>query len=142
MNELLLLSIKTKHANKIFNGTKVYEFRKKSICSKNINKKVFIYSSEKDKKIIGYIIIDKILEGNIDYILKETNNVDNESLKEYFSISNTCYALHIKKYKKLLKEISLEEIRKFDEHFNVPQFYRYIKKDDYLYKILNKDNIN
>ena len=82
MNELLLLSIKTKHANKIFNGTKVYEFRKKSIGSKNINKKVFIYSSEKDKKIIGYIIIDKILEGNIDYILKETNNVDNESLKE------------------------------------------------------------
>ena len=48
------------------------------------NNKVFIYSSEKDKKIIGYIIIDKILEGKIDYILKKTNNVDNESLKKYF----------------------------------------------------------
>lgn len=43
----------------------MYEFRKKSIGFKNINKKVFIYSSEKDKKIIGYIIIDKILEENI-----------------------------------------------------------------------------
>lgn len=29
MNELLLLSIKTKYANKIFNGTKVYKYRKK-----------------------------------------------------------------------------------------------------------------
>lgn len=110
----------------------------KSIGFININKKVFIYSSEKDKKIIGYIIIDKILEGNI----KKTNNVDNESLKKYFSNSHICYAFHIKKYKKLLNEISLEEIRKFDEHFNVPQFYRYIKKDEYLYKILHNNNIN
>ena len=97
---------------------------------------------ERKVQVLKILIIDKILEGNIDYILKKTNNVDNESLKKYFSNSHICYAFHIKKYKKLLNEISLEEIRKFDEHFNVPQFYRYIKKDEYLYKILNNNNIN
>ena len=41
MDDLLLISIKTKYANQIFNGTKKYEFRRKSIGEKNINKKNF-----------------------------------------------------------------------------------------------------
>ena len=59
-NELLLMSIKTKYAAQIFDGTKEYEFRKKSIGEKNCYKKIYIYSSEKEKAIIGYIIVDKI----------------------------------------------------------------------------------
>ena len=31
MEQLMLISIKTKYANQIFNGTKLYEYRRKSI---------------------------------------------------------------------------------------------------------------
>ena len=68
MNKLLI-SIKTKYADKIFNGTKIYEFRRKSIGEKNINKKIYVYSSEKDRSIIGYITFDKVLKGDLEYDL-------------------------------------------------------------------------
>ena len=64
MEQLILISIKTKYANQIFNGTKLYEYRRKSIGEKNCNKKIFVYSSEEEKAIVGYIIVDKILELN------------------------------------------------------------------------------
>lgn len=139
MEETLLLSIKTKYANKIFNGTKKYEYRRKSIGTKNINKKIFIYSSEEDRAIIGYIIVDKILEGNIDYILNTTNCSDD--ISSYFDGCDKCYALHILKFKRLERPIYLKEIKDKNEKFIVPQFYRYIKKDEYIYNRLKEMNV-
>ena len=43
MQEYILMSIKTKYANQIFEGSKLYEYRRKSIGSKNIGKIIFIY---------------------------------------------------------------------------------------------------
>ena len=62
MEDFVLLSIKTKYTNQIFAGTKIYEYRRKSIGAKNCNKKIFIYSSEEERAIVGYIIVDEILE--------------------------------------------------------------------------------
>ena len=77
MEQNLLISIKTQYANQIFNGSKKFEFRRRSIGDKNCNKKIFVYSSEKDKSIIGYIIVDKILKGDLKYILEVTNYTNN-----------------------------------------------------------------
>lgn len=137
MNKLLI-SIKTKYADKIFNGTKIYEFRRKSIGEKNINKKIYVYSSEKDRSIIGYITFDKILKGNLEYILDVTDYKNDNDIKEYFKDCNECYALHISKTHKFSEPIKLETIRKIDSNFVIPQFYRYLKKDEPIYKELEK----
>ena len=42
MKDYLLMSIKTKHANKIFSGIKTYEYRTKSIGESNLNKICYI----------------------------------------------------------------------------------------------------
>lgn len=138
MNELVLISIKTKFANQIFNKTKKYEYRRKSIGVKNCNKKIFVYSSGKEKAIVGYIIIDKIIEGNIEYILKETQCKDNEEISKYFNGCNKCYALKIFNAVRFTSPIYLNEIKKVESTFVVPQFYRYIKKNEYIYKELIK----
>lgn len=134
--DCLLISIKTKYADKIFEGTKVFEFRRKSIGEKNINKKIYVYSSEKDKSIIGYIIIDNILKGDLKYILNSTGYKDNDDIKNYFKNCDVCYALHISKTYKFLEPIKLENIRKIDPDFVIPQFYRYLKKEEAIYKEL------
>ena len=136
MSDLLLMSIKTKYAREIFNATKKYEFRKRSIGNNNINKKIFIYSSGVDKAIIGYIIVDYILNGDLDYILNKTNN--NSDIKNYFKDINNCYALHIKKSYRLDNPITLNELRKIDKNVVVPQYFRYVKENEPLY-ILLKD---
>ena len=138
MNNLILMSIKTKFAREIFNGNKVFEFRKSSIKDKNLNKKIFIYSSGVDKSIIGYIIVDYILEGNLNYILTRTNNKNNKDIINYFKNSKNCYALHIKENYKFNTPITLNELRQIDNKIVIPQYYRYIKEDEPLYKEIIK----
>lgn len=134
------MSIKTKYANQIFKGTKKYEYRRRSIKEGNLNKKIFIYSSEIDKKIVGYIIVDEILEGTSEYILKRTNNEGNIDIINYFKDCENCYALKIKEAVLLQKAISLKELKEKDSNFTVPQYYRYIKETEPLYKILKEEN--
>ena len=126
--DFLLMSIKTKFAEQIFNGTKKYEFRKKTIGEENIGKIVFIYSAQNDKKIIGYIIFSEIIEGNLEKMLKLTNDIT--SIKEYFKDSKTCYALKINKYIRFKNPITPNE--------TMPQFFKYISKKNKIYNILMK----
>jgi len=140
MEKLILMSIKTKYANQIFNGTKIYEYRRKSISKENLNKKKFIYSSEVDKKIVGYITIGEILEGTSNYILEKTSNQDNVDIMNYFKDCDKCYALKISSVIKFENPISLADIRKEDEKFAIPQYYRYIKETEPLYQILKEYN--
>ncbi len=142
MDDLLLMSIKTKYANQIFNGTKKFEFRRKSIGDKNCNKKIYIYSSEEDKSIIGYIIVDKILKGDLDFILKVTDYNDNQDIIDYFDGCEECFALHISNYYKFLKPLKLKDIKTSYEGFVIPQFYRYIKNQEPIYEELESRKID
>ena len=135
-NELLLMSIKTKYASRIFAGTKEYEFRRKSIGEKNCYKKIYIYSSEEEKAIVGYIIVDKILNGNLKKIQALTNSFNNKGMDNYFNGCEECYALHISEYYKFIKPIKLADIKSKYEKFVVPQFYRYIKEEEPIYDLL------
>ena len=136
MQEYILMSIKTKYANQIFEGAKLYEYRRKSIGSKNIGKIIFIYSSEYARQIIGYITIDSIIAGNLDYVLDYTNNKDNLDIIKYFNNASRCYALKIDKIYKFNNPITLEEIKKLDNKFVIPQYYRYLKEAEVMYNIL------
>lgn len=133
---MLLMSIKTKYANEIFSGKKKYEFRRKSIGDKNCNKKIYIYSSENEKAIVGYIVVDRILKGDLDYILNETNYFDNKDIVDYFIGSKECFALHINNYYRFKNPIQLDEIRSVDNKFVIPQFYRYISEKEPLSGLL------
>lgn len=141
MNELLLMSIKTKYANQIFDGTKKFEFRRKSIGEKNCNKKIYVYSSELDKSIVGYIVIDEILCGNIADILRITNHINSQDIIDYYAGCDKCYALHIKETKKFLKPIKLESIKEKYKTFAIPQFYRYINVKEPIYEELESRNM-
>lgn len=138
--DILLMSIKTKYANEIFAGTKKFEFRRKSIGDKNCYKKIYIYSSEEDKAIIGYIMVDKILKGDLKYILKKTNHTNNQDIIKYFENCSKCHALHIKEYHRLSSPIKLEEIKN-KYKIIVPQFYRYVKPEESIYKELESRNV-
>ena len=135
-NELLLMSIKTKYANQIFAGTKKYEFRRKSIGEKNCHKKIYIYSSEEEKTIVGYIVVDKILNGDLEKIQALTNSFNNKDMENYFNGCEDCYALQISEHHKFIKPIKLEDIKRQYNKFVVPQFYRYIKEEEPIYDLL------
>ncbi len=134
MDNLLLMSIHTKYANDIFNGKKKYEYRKSTIGDNNLNKKIYVYSSGIDKAIIGYIIVDKVLCGDVKYIIEKTNPKDN--ISDYYRGALKAYALHIKLYCKFKNPITLSYLRKIDKNISLPQYYKYIKANSKLYSIL------
>ena len=68
----VLLSIKPEFAEKIFNGTKKYEFRKNIFKNKSVDK-VVVYASSPVQCVIGEFEIETILNDDIDRICEQTH---------------------------------------------------------------------
>lgn len=105
----VLLSIKPEFAEKIFNGTKGYEFRK-SIFKRDDVQKIVVYASSPVKKVIGEFSIDKILSDTVDGIWRETHHqsgITKKFYQSYYENRSTAYAIKIgntvryKKYRDL-----------------------------------------
>ena len=78
----VLMSIKPKFVEEIFSETKTFELRKK-IFKSSINA-IVIYSSSPKKKVVGEIIIDKIISSTPKLLWKSYKNNLGISEKEYF----------------------------------------------------------
>lgn len=99
----VLLSIKPEFANKIFNGTKKYEFRK-SIFKEDI-KIIVVYVSYPVQEIVGEFEIENILTGKVNKIwnmTKKFSGITKQYYDEYFENKDEANAIcigRIKKYK-------------------------------------------
>jgi predicted transcriptional regulator len=130
----ILLSIKPKYADKIVEGKKRYEFRKTKLDKTRVNY-AYIYSTSPVKKIIGKIIIDDILEGNpkeIWDLCSKYSGISEDEYYKYFSDSKKAYALSIKHFEPLKKEI--DPYIELD-NFIPPQSFYYINEKN----LFNKD---
>ena len=119
----VLMSIKPKFVEEIFSETKTFELRKK-IFKSSINA-IVIYSSSPKKKVVGEIIIDRIISSTPNHLWESHKNNLGISEKEYFKYyknSKVAYAIKIKKVIKYKKELELKDfgIEK------APQSYQYI----------------
>src|SRR5690348_18425214 len=97
----VILSIKPQFADKIFEGTKKYEFRR-SIFKNPKVKKVVVYASSPVQKIIGEFEIEDILVHDLETLWKKTKTcagISEDYFFEYFSDKEHGYAIKIKKTK-------------------------------------------
>lgn len=93
----VLLSIKPEFADKIFDGTKKYEYRK-SIFRRTDIKKIIVYASSPVKKVIGEFTIEDILSDEVDVIWEETaifSGISKRFYYTYFENRNKAYAIKI-----------------------------------------------
>ena len=120
----IIMSIKTEYADKIFDGIKLYELRKKPL-KENVDT-IIVYSSGKVKKVIGEFKIEKIIKDSPDNIWNlgdDVLGIDKKSFYNYFKHSEYAYAIKVKdviKYN-LPKDLSDFGIKK------APQSFCYIK---------------
>jgi predicted transcriptional regulator len=105
----ILLSIKPEYANKIFDGTKKYEFRKSIFKNTNV-KTVIVYASSPMQKVIGEFTIDEILEETTEKLWDKTHKhsgITKEFFDEYFVNKEIGYAIKIKETKRYSKPMDL-----------------------------------
>lgn len=122
-NRSVILSIRPKFADKIFEKTKKYEYRK-VIFSTNI-KKVYVYASSPVCKIIGYFIIDEIVQGSPSIVWRKTSKdsgITREYFDDYFEGHDTAFAIKIKSVKQFKTPINPKKIIK---NFRPPQNFMY-----------------
>ncbi len=112
----VLLSIKPDFVEKIFNGTKKYEFRRTLFKREGV-KIVIIYASSPVKRVVGEFQIEEILSDEIERIwekTKEHSGISKDYFKAYFKDKNTANAIQIGSIIKYREE-------KFLSDYNVQQ---------------------
>lgn len=98
----VVLSIKPEFANKIFDGSKKYEFRK-AIFKNDKIKTVIVYASSPVQQVIGEFEIEKIILHDIDtlwYMTQHYSGISEDYFYQYFADKELGYAIKIKKTKK------------------------------------------
>ncbi|HOZ51693.1 MAG TPA: hypothetical protein PLU17_07550 [Chitinophagaceae bacterium] len=123
----VVLSIKPEFANKIFDGTKLFEFRKR-IFNESI-KSVLVYSSSPVQKVIGEFQIGEIIKHDLETLwdlTKEYSGISEDYFYEYFADKEHGYAIQIKKKTKFRIPKCLRE----DYNLTPPQSFAYWTKPE------------
>jgi len=129
----VILSIKPEFAEKIFNGSKKYEFRR-SIFKDPTVKKIIVYASAPISKIVGEFEIDKILRSELNTLwskTKEHSGISEEYYLKYFEGKKEGYALKIKNTHKYVDYFSIKD----DFGLFPPQSFAYLKESKYIQQI-------
>lgn len=119
----VVLSIKPQFANKIFDGTKKFEFRKAIFKNKNVTS-VLVYASSPVQKVIGEFEIEKIFNLDLKELwdkTKEYSGITEDYFYEYFENRNQGFAIQIKNKKKFEEPKCL----KADYNLTPPQSFAY-----------------
>ena len=98
----VVLSIKPEFANKIFDGTKKFEFRK-AIFKNDKIKTVIVYSSSPVQQVIGEFEIERIINHDIDTLwglTHQESGITEDYFYKYFEDRLQGFAIQIKKVKK------------------------------------------
>lgn len=120
----VLLSIKPEFAERIFNGTKRFEYRRAIFKDKNI-KTVVVYASSPVQKVIGEFEIQAILQDDLDTLWKKTRKhagIEEDFFYKYFVNKNQGFAIEIKNTKRYRKSLCLKE----DLNLTPPQSFLYL----------------
>lgn len=122
----VLLSIKPEHAAKIFNGSKVFEYRRR-FTSKEVDF-AYIYASSPTQRVIGSIEISRVIKMKPTELWETTKDKSGLTEMQFFNYFYNCdiaYALEIKKAK------LFEFPSKLSEYFleRPPQSYQFLYND-------------
>lgn len=119
----VVLSIKPEFANKIFDGTKQFEFRKTIFKNKDV-KTVLVYSSSPVQKVIGEFQIEQIIKQDIKSLwehTKEFSGISEQFFYKYFADKEYGFAIQIKEKTRFKIPKCLKE----DYNLSPPQSFAY-----------------
>ena len=120
----IMLSIKPEYVEKIFDGLKIYEYRRK--CPNHPISQIVIYETAPVSKVVGTVDVDEML-GTAPHVLydmtKKWAGISEDDYNDYFKGSNVAYAYSLNHPVIFSRPASIEEygLR------GVPQSYVYLE---------------
>ena len=120
----VLLSIKPEFANKIFDGSKLYEFRRSVFKNKDVTK-IIVYASAPISRVIGEFEIEHVIKKKLGELwndTKEHSGITEDFYLSYFQGKEEGFAIKVKKPKRYKKDFCIKE--KYGK--SAPQSFLYI----------------
>lgn len=123
----VIFSIKPKYADRIMEGVKTVELRRRFANEAPIGARAFIYSSGPTKAMLGYATIADVRRLRVDEIWKEyadEASVSQAEFDAYFDGLTHGYVITLRDPRRFKKSASISYLReRFG--FRAPQSYRY-----------------
>lgn len=121
----ILLSINPEYVEKIMNGSKKFEYRKRE-CKRKIDR-IVIYSTAPVKKIIGEAEVEKVLVDSLEKIWKITKDfsgIDKIFFDSYYRDKDYAVAYQLKN---IIEYASPRDLSEYGIS-NAPQSFQYIQE--------------
>ena len=139
MEQILILSIKPKYADKILNGSKTIELRKSLPKKVGKGSPLLIYVTTPKKSIQAICEIDDIVDSTPNElweIVKEKAGISKKEYNSYYSTNKRASAIFLRNVEPFEIPISLSQIRSKFPNFSPPQTFKYISLMDIQESIL------
>jgi predicted transcriptional regulator len=134
----MLLSIKPQHVDRILDGTKTVELRRHG-WRDALGATALLYSSGPRRALVGSFVVAAVDSGSPTQVWRKygpRTAVTKREFDEYFAGSSTAVAVVTSHVRRLPEPLTLEELRRRQPAFLVPQSYRYVDTPE-LGRILN-----
>ena len=140
----LLLSLKPRYADLVFEGLKTAELRRR-IASHIENRAVFVYVSSPTMELRGGFRVGQVWHGDpeeIWHMVSKLAHVDKQDFDTYFEGLSFAYAFEIKEVWESPNPVHLNTLRNQFPNFVVPQSWRYVRDDEteFFEKIKSQTN--
>lgn len=125
---VVLLSVRSPHLERILDGTKTVEFRRRpwTVPTGSV---VLLYGSREQRAIVGSFIVDGTETGAVDRLWRSHGNRSGLTRREfvsYFDGAPSATAISITSVRVLPERLTLDELRRRRPEFHIPQSYRFM----------------
>lgn len=131
-DNILVISIKPKYAEKIFSGIKTIELRKSIPQKVSKESSVLIYVTSPIFEIWGTCIIEEVVKEEISVFWSKFGSISGVTLNEfneYYENKNVACGIKLKNIKKVSNNhLSLSRLREIIPGFSPPQTYKYLNE--------------
>ena len=130
----VLISVKPQFSQLIANGKKTVELRKK-IPANLIGRKVYVYSTCPDARIIGFFEVQAVETLPIEELWERVctlAGMKKEDFFAYYANKEEGHAIFFHKFVELKNPVTLKTLRKHNPSFVPPQNYHYINPIEFL----------
>ena len=132
---MLLLSIRPNFADRILDGSKKVEFRRRHPRQIELGTRMLIYASSPVRALIGTAVVVDVVEASPEEVWDEYQavaGIDHEQFNAYYEECERAIVIRLSKPVRLSKAIPLDDLRSRWPGFHPPQQFAYLSSDRVL----------
>ncbi len=125
---VVLLSVRSPHVERLLSGAKTVEFRRRPWKVPD-GATVILYESRSRRAIVGSLIVESTAVGSRSAIWASygaRSGLTRREYRKYFAGATVAVAISVGQVRQLDEPLTLDELRRRNPAFHVPQSYRFM----------------